>query len=85
MVDKARTHKIVKEFVYCLFRGEKMQPVLYYLMPSAPCRAVLILGRMINVDFDLRPVDISKGEHLKPEFIQVSCNGDVYRDQSVSR
>lgn len=66
-----RTRRIVEEFVFCLFRGEKMMPVLHYLPPSAPCRAVLLLGRLLNIDFDLRLIDITKGEQLKPEFVEV--------------
>lgn len=73
MVDKAsRTRKIVEEFVYCLFRGEKMMPVLHYFPPSPPCRAVLILGRMLNIEFDLRVVNIMEGEQMRPEFLEVS-------------
>lgn len=72
MVDKeTRTRKIVEQFVYCLFSGEKMMPVLHYLPPSAPCRAVLLLGRMLNVEFDLRVVNILEGEQLTPEYIAV--------------
>lgn len=75
MVDNSKTkanntRKIVEEFVYCLFRGEMMMPVLHYLPPSPPCRAVLLLGRMLNIEFDLKQVNLMEGEHLKPEFIQ---------------
>lgn len=73
MVDKAaRTRKIVEEFVYCLFRGEKMMPVLHYFPLSPPSRAVLILGRMLNIEFDLRVVNILEGDQMKPEFLEVS-------------
>lgn len=74
MVDNkkaARTRRIVEEFVLCLFRGDKMMPVLHYLPPSPPCRSVLLLGRMLNIDFELRIVDILEGDHLKPEFTEV--------------
>lgn len=46
-------------------------PILHYLPPSAPCRAVLLLGKLLNIEFDLRFIDLMKGEHLKPEFIEV--------------
>lgn len=72
MVDETR--EIVKQFVYCLFRGETMTPVLYYIPPSPPCRAVLMLGRMLEIDFDLKPVNVNEGEHLKPDFVQVLTN-----------
>lgn len=74
MVDHhkaARTRRIVEEFVLCLFRGEKTMPILYYIPPSPPCRTILLLGRMLNIEFDLRLIDLLKGEQLKPEFIEV--------------
>lgn len=49
-----------------------MMPVLHYYPVSAPCRAVLLLGRMLNLDFDLRLVNILEGEQMKPEFLEVS-------------
>lgn len=69
MVDP--TQKIVEQFVYCLFRGQQMMPILYYLPPSPPCRAVLLLGRMLEIEFDLKTVNVMEGEHLKPDFVQV--------------
>lgn len=71
--QKYSTETIVKQFLYCLFRGQKMPPILYYLPPSPPCRAVLLLGRMLGIDFELRAVNIQEGEHLRAEFVEVSC------------
>lgn len=74
MVDHkndTRTHRIAEEFVLCLFRGEKVMPILYYVPQSPPCRAVLLLGRLLNIEFDLRFLDILNGEHLKAEFLEV--------------
>lgn len=78
MVDKSnkihnrcRTHKIVEEFVSCLFRGEKVMPILHYAPLSPPCRSVLLLGRILNIEFDLRVIDVLKGDNMKPEFIEV--------------
>lgn len=65
------TETIVKQFLYCLFRGQKMPPILYYLPPSPPCRAVLLLGRMLGIDFDLRAVNVLEGDQLKAEFVEV--------------
>lgn len=48
-----------------------MPPILYYLPPSPPCRAVLLLGRMLGIDFDLKPVNVLDGEQLKAEFVEV--------------
>ncbi|XP_055295583.1 glutathione S-transferase D7-like isoform X2 [Sitodiplosis mosellana] len=52
--------------------GEKTMPILHYLPPSPPCRTVLLLGKLLNIDFDLRLIDIVKGEHLKPEYIEIN-------------
>lgn len=87
MVDKAkatRTRRIVEEFVYCLFRGEKMMPVLHYFPPSPPCRAVLILGRMLNIEFDLRVVNIMEGDQLKPEFLEVSMRASLIEEKNLN-
>lgn len=45
---------------------------LYYLPPSPPCRAVLLLGRILGLDLNLKSVNIQEGEHLKKEFLDVS-------------
>lgn len=49
-----------------------MNPTLYYLPPSAPCRAVLLLGRLINIDFNLKELNIMEGEHLNPDFVSLN-------------
>lgn len=46
-------------------------PVLYFLPPSPPCRAVMMVGRMINVNFELKPVNVLEKEQFKPEFVTV--------------
>lgn len=71
--NDADTRRVVEEFVFSLFRGENsnMAPVLHYIPPSPPCRAVLLLGRMLNINFDLKVVNLMEGEHMKPEYIQV--------------
>lgn len=66
------TKEIVEKFVFALFRGRNnMMPILYYFPPSPPCRAVLLLGKMIGLDFDLRSVSVLEGEQLKPDYVQV--------------
>lgn len=74
MVD--RTRSIVVDFVQCLFRGEHMTPVLYYFPPSPPCRTLLLLGRLLGLEFELRVVDVLQGEQLKPDFVKVSAVAD---------
>lgn len=80
MVDGTR--RIVEDFVACLFRGEKMAPILYYLPPSPPCRALLILNRMLEIEMELKVVNILEGEQFKPDFIQVR-NNMVWKDAYI--
>lgn len=75
--SRSRTRNIVTEFVFCLFRGEKVMPILHYAPLSPPCRSVLLLARILNIDFDLRVVDILKGDNMKPEFIEVCSFRDI--------
>lgn len=49
-----------------------MNPTLYYLPPSPPCRSVLLLGKMLGIEFNLKAVNIMEMEHLKPDFVAVS-------------
>ncbi|XP_017845784.1 glutathione S-transferase D7 [Drosophila busckii] len=68
------TEQIVTEFVYCLIiSGGKMStPVLYYLPPSPPCRSILLLAKMLALDFELKIVNILEGEQLKPDFVAMN-------------
>lgn len=66
------TKKNVEEFVYFLFRSGKMAPIIYYMPPSPPCRTILILSRIIDLQLDLRMINIMEGEHMKKDFLQVS-------------
>lgn len=49
-----------------------MTPVLYYLPPSPPCRAVLLLARMIGVELEYKMLNVMEGEQLKPEFVELN-------------
>lgn len=69
--SRSRTRQIVEEFVSCLFRGEPVMPILHYAALSPPCRSVLLLSRILNIEFDLRVVDVLNGDNMKPEFIEV--------------
>jgi len=42
--------------------------VFYYTLLSPPSRAVLLTGKALGIEFDLRNVDLIKGEHLSDEF-----------------
>ncbi|XP_046967287.1 glutathione S-transferase 1-1-like [Vanessa cardui] len=45
---------------------------LYYVPGSAPCRAVLLTARALNLNLNLKLVDLHHGEHLKPEYLKIN-------------
>lgn len=47
------------------------KPVLYYLMMSPPCRSVLLTAAALDVELELKVVNVSAGEQLEPEFLAV--------------
>lgn len=69
MVDQTR--RVVEDFVFCLFRGDAMRPVLYHLEPSPPCRAVRMVARMIGCELELKVVNLMAGEHLTEDYLKV--------------
>ena len=44
---------------------------LYYSRFSGPSRAVHMTARHLNIEIDIKAMDLSESEHLKPDFIQV--------------
>lgn len=53
-------------------RIEMGKIVLYYTLLSPPSRAVLLTGKALGIEFDLKNVDLIKGEHLSEEFKKVN-------------
>jgi len=47
-------------------------PVLYYFPPSPPCRAVMLVAEAIGLEMELIIVNTMAGEHLTPEYEEVS-------------
>lgn len=45
---------------------------LYYLDVSPPCRSVLLLGRILGLEFNLKTVNIQNGDQLKKEFLELN-------------
>lgn len=41
---------------------------------SPASRAVVLVAKAINIELDLREIDISRGEHMTPEFLKVRNN-----------
>jgi len=44
----------------------------YYMAESPPCRAVMMVARHLNLELKLHNLDLSKGEHLTPEFRKIN-------------
>lgn len=44
---------------------------LYYFPPSPPCRSVLMLGKALGINFNLKTVNIMNGEQMTAEFLKV--------------
>lgn len=44
---------------------------LYYAIVSQPSRSVLLVGRALGLEFDLKNVNLFNGEHLTPEYTKV--------------
>jgi len=45
---------------------------LYYMLESPPCRTVLMVAKHLGISLNLIKVDLSKQEHLKPEFVKMN-------------
>ncbi len=45
---------------------------LYYMLESPPCRTVLMVAKHLNIELNLKNVDLGKREHLKEEFVKVN-------------
>lgn len=50
------------------------KPILYFNILSPPCRAVLMCGAEIGIDFELKNIDLIGFEHKNPSFIEVILN-----------
>uniref|UniRef100_A0A1I8PRH8 Glutathione S-transferase 1-1 n=1 Tax=Stomoxys calcitrans TaxID=35570 RepID=A0A1I8PRH8_STOCA len=44
----------------------------YYMAESAPCRSILMTAKALNISLNKKILDLSKGEHLKPEFLKIN-------------
>uniref|UniRef100_A0A1A9ZZ13 Glutathione S-transferase D7 n=1 Tax=Glossina pallidipes TaxID=7398 RepID=A0A1A9ZZ13_GLOPL len=53
-------------------RGGSMAPTLYYLPPSPPCRSILLLAKLLDLQLDLKVINILEGEQMKPEFVELN-------------
>ncbi len=44
---------------------------LYLMRLSPPCRAVQMVAKQLNIDLNLKQLNLRNGEHLTPEFLKV--------------
>lgn len=56
------------------------KPILYLNILSPPCRAVLLAGAELDIDFDWKVVNLADSEHMKPEFLKVL----VFEEQQIT-
>ncbi|XP_075148972.1 glutathione S-transferase D7-like isoform X2 [Haematobia irritans] len=49
-----------------------MTPTLYYLPPSPPCRTILLLAKMLELQLDLKIINVLEGEQMKPDFLEMN-------------
>ncbi|KAF2894317.1 hypothetical protein ILUMI_11855 [Ignelater luminosus] len=50
---------------------------LYMIDPSPPVRSVLLTAKALGITLDLIRVDLSKGEHLTPEYLKLNPQHSV--------
>ncbi|GLH15269.1 Glutathione S-transferase D7 [Gryllus bimaculatus] len=56
-----------------IFIGTEMAPPVFYHMPLSPVsRGGLLVARMLNVEVEVRNVDLFTKEHLKPEYLKLN-------------
>jgi glutathione S-transferase len=49
-----------------------MAPALYMVWASPPVRAVLMTAKSLDLDLDLKEIDLIKGEHKTPQFLKIN-------------
>lgn len=49
-----------------------MPLTLYFSSPSGPSRACLLLARYLNLEINVKHINLGAGEHLSPEYLKVN-------------
>lgn len=49
----------------------------YYMPASAPCRSVMMTAKAVGVKLNLIELDLTKGEHLKVDFLKVGDENNL--------
>lgn len=52
-------------------------PILYFNSTSPPSRAVYMLLKHLNIDFEVKTVDTMKGEQFSPDFVKLNPAAQV--------
>lgn len=47
------------------------KPILYYVMVSPPCRAVLLCAAELGIDLELREASPLSGDLMKDDYLEV--------------
>lgn len=45
---------------------------LYLSIVSPPCRTVLMVAKQLNIELNLKPINLRNNEHLTPEFLKLN-------------
>lgn len=56
---------------------------LYSQLVSPPCRAVLMVGEAIGIDFDVHEINLHNNDHQKEDFVKVSLYYDVFLNEYI--
>lgn len=77
MINNFLFYYLFSRFIYIFSVNRKKKTTMgidfYYLPGSSPCRAVQMTAKAVGVDLNLKLTNLMAGEHLKPEFLKVSC------------
>jgi len=49
----------------------------FYMKISEPCRMVWMVLKALKLDFDVKVVNLFKGEQKKPEFLAINPRGKI--------
>lgn len=58
---------------------------LYYAIVSQPSRSVLLVGKALGLEFDLKNVNLFNREHLTPEFTKVFYPSDFIHSIIINK
>lgn len=72
IVGKCITGSVSWELLQLKEQSVEMVPILYMFPPSPPVRSVLLCTKALGLNLEIKTVNLSNGEHLAPEFVQVN-------------